>query len=151
MVAAHIPHTRLMSFYPCPSSSFLAAGVAAMCPKHPISRAQRSRQMAALGASRPLRRLPAMASFLSRKPALSLNGRNRSSCPLRRRWPEPGDLSDQAGKQSLDGASNFLSKTGPANELDLTSHCHSPPVDRTERSRTPIAAFSIGKPRVRAG
>ena len=33
------------------------------------------------GASRPLRRLPAMVSFLSRKPALSLDGRNRSSCP----------------------------------------------------------------------
>ena len=29
----------------------------------------------------PLRPLPAMVSFLSRKPALSLDGRNRSSCP----------------------------------------------------------------------
>ena len=37
--------------------------------------------MPAYGASRPLRRLPAMVSFLSRKPALSLDGRNRSSCP----------------------------------------------------------------------
>ena len=53
-----IPHTRLMSFYPCASSSFLAAGVAAMCPKHPISRAQRSRQIAALGADLPPLRRP---------------------------------------------------------------------------------------------
>ena len=39
------------------------------------------RRVSGIGASRPLRPLPAMVSFLSRKPALSLDGRNRSSCP----------------------------------------------------------------------
>ena len=35
----------------------------------------------AFGAFRPLRRLSAMVSFLSRKPALSLGGANWPSCP----------------------------------------------------------------------
>jgi hypothetical protein len=34
------------------------------------------------GASRPLRRIPAIVSFLNPQPALSLGGRNRSSCPI---------------------------------------------------------------------
>jgi hypothetical protein len=38
--------------------------------------------MTANGASRPLRRLPAMVSFLSPKPALSLDGGNHFSCPF---------------------------------------------------------------------
>jgi hypothetical protein len=37
--------------------------------------------MAAVGASRPLRRIPAIVSFLNPQPALSLVGGNRSSCP----------------------------------------------------------------------
>jgi hypothetical protein len=37
--------------------------------------------MPALGASRPLRRIPAIVSFLNPQPALSLVGGNRSSCP----------------------------------------------------------------------
>ena len=36
---------------------------------------------AAFGASRPLRRIPAIVSFLNPQPALSLVGGNRSSCP----------------------------------------------------------------------
>jgi hypothetical protein len=44
-------------------------------------------QMAAYGASRPLRRIPALVSFLNPQPALSLVGGNRSSCPK-------GDLRD---------------------------------------------------------
>ena len=35
----------------------------------------------AYGASRPLRRIPAIVSFLNPQPALSLVGGNRSSCP----------------------------------------------------------------------
>jgi len=38
---------------------------------------------AEFGASRPLRRIPAIVSFLSPQPALSLVGGNRSSCPKR--------------------------------------------------------------------
>src|SRR5438132_2548338 len=34
-----------------------------------------------IGASRPLRRFPAIVSFLNPQPALSLVGGNRSSCP----------------------------------------------------------------------
>src|SRR5438132_2689649 len=34
-----------------------------------------------IGASRPLRRFPAIVSFLNPQPALSLIGGNRSSCP----------------------------------------------------------------------
>jgi hypothetical protein len=37
--------------------------------------------MTAFGASRPLRRIPAIVSFLNPQPALSLVGGNRSSCP----------------------------------------------------------------------
>src|ERR1700692_1978129 len=36
---------------------------------------------AATGASPPLRRIPAIVSFLNPQPALSLVGGNRSSCP----------------------------------------------------------------------
>jgi hypothetical protein len=35
----------------------------------------------AFGASRPFRRIPAIVSFLSPQPALSLGGVSRSSCP----------------------------------------------------------------------
>ena len=35
-----------------------------------------------IGASRPLRRIPTIVSFLNPQPALSLVGGNRSSCPL---------------------------------------------------------------------
>src|SRR6516162_10005444 len=73
-----IPHTRLMSFYPRPSSSFSAAGVAAICPKHPISRAQSSRQMAALGA---LQRVADDAAYGRRCPSLCENAQE----PTRRR------------------------------------------------------------------
>jgi hypothetical protein len=38
--------------------------------------------MTADGASRPLRRIPAIVSFLNPQPALSLVGGNRSSCPF---------------------------------------------------------------------
>jgi hypothetical protein len=38
--------------------------------------------MTALGASRPLRRIPAIVSFLNPQPALSLVGGNHSSCPI---------------------------------------------------------------------
>ena len=38
--------------------------------------------IAGIGASRPLRRIPAIVSFLNLQPALSLVGGNRSSCPL---------------------------------------------------------------------
>jgi hypothetical protein len=37
--------------------------------------------MAGIGASRPLRRIPLIVSFLNPEPALSLSGGNRSSCP----------------------------------------------------------------------
>jgi hypothetical protein len=37
--------------------------------------------MAGIGASRLLRRIPAIVSFLNLQPALSLVGGNRSSCP----------------------------------------------------------------------
>ena len=37
--------------------------------------------MAGIDASRPLRRIPAIVSFLNPQPALSLAGGNRSSCP----------------------------------------------------------------------
>ena len=37
--------------------------------------------MAAYGASRPLRRIPAIVSFLNPQPALSFVDGNRSSCP----------------------------------------------------------------------
>jgi hypothetical protein len=43
------------------------------------------------GAARPLRRIPAIVSFLNPQPALSLVGGNRSSCPItatRRHHPE---------------------------------------------------------------
>ena len=61
-------------------------------------------RMAAVGASRPLRRTPAIVSFLNPQPALSLVGGNRSSCPgkaIRDRSssssaldPEPTDQTD---------------------------------------------------------
>jgi hypothetical protein len=41
-----------------------------------------SLRMAAFGASRPLRRIPAIVCFLNPQPALSLVGGNRSSWPL---------------------------------------------------------------------
>jgi len=41
-----------------------------------------ARQTAANGASRQLRRVPAIVSFLNPQPALSLVGGNRSSCPI---------------------------------------------------------------------
>ena len=37
--------------------------------------------MTAYGASRPLRRIPVIVSFLNPQPALSFVGGNRSSCP----------------------------------------------------------------------
>jgi hypothetical protein len=37
--------------------------------------------MAGIGASRPLRRMPAIVSFLNPQPPLSLVGGNGSSCP----------------------------------------------------------------------
>jgi hypothetical protein len=37
--------------------------------------------MTGIGASRPLRRIPAIVSFLNPQPPLSLVGGNRSSCP----------------------------------------------------------------------
>jgi hypothetical protein len=37
--------------------------------------------MTAFGASRPLRRIPAIVSFLNPQPALSLGRRKASSCP----------------------------------------------------------------------
>jgi hypothetical protein len=40
------------------------------------------RAMTGLGASRPLRRIPAIVCFLNQQPALSLVGGNRSSCPI---------------------------------------------------------------------
>src|SRR4029077_6879244 len=40
-------------------------------------------RMTGNGASRPLRRIPSIVSFLNRQPALSLVGGNRSSCPFR--------------------------------------------------------------------
>jgi hypothetical protein len=39
-------------------------------------------RMTGIGASRPLRRIPAIVSFLNPQPALSLVGGNRSSCPF---------------------------------------------------------------------
>jgi len=44
-----------------------------------------------IGATRPLRRIPAIVSFLNPQPALSLVGGNRSSCPcpaITRPWPK---------------------------------------------------------------
>ena len=38
--------------------------------------------MAAIGASRPLRRIPAIVPFLNPQPPLSLGSGNRSSCPF---------------------------------------------------------------------
>jgi hypothetical protein len=38
--------------------------------------------MAPIGASRPLRRVPAIVSFLNPQPTLSLGGGNWSSCPI---------------------------------------------------------------------
>jgi hypothetical protein len=48
---------------------------------------------AGIGASRPLRRIPAIVSFLNPQPALSLGGENRSSCPK-------GDLRLASGRKS---------------------------------------------------
>ena len=59
-------------------------------------------RMAALGASRPLRRIPAIVSFLNPQPALSLVGGNRSSCPI----PDlhaPHAASFQPGDRVFDG------------------------------------------------
>ena len=39
-------------------------------------------RMTVVGASRPLRRIPAIVSFLNPQPAVSLVGGNRSSCPF---------------------------------------------------------------------
>jgi hypothetical protein len=44
-----------------------------------------AQRTAGIGASRPLRRIPAIVSFLNPQPALSLVGGNRSSCPI----PDP--------------------------------------------------------------
>jgi hypothetical protein len=52
-----------------------ANGSFALDPASSVSRVQ-------IGASRPLRRIPAIVSFLNPQPALSLVGRNRSSCPI---------------------------------------------------------------------
>src|SRR6266403_1145417 len=38
--------------------------------------------MTGIGASRPLRRIPTIVSFLNPQPALSLVGGDRSSCPI---------------------------------------------------------------------
>ena len=46
--------------------------------------------MAGIGASRPLRRIPAIVSFLNPQPALSLVGGNRSSCPKADPTAPPG-------------------------------------------------------------
>ena len=43
----------------------------------------------AFGASRPLRRIPAIVSFLNSQPALSLGGGNRPSCPEGDVWSGP--------------------------------------------------------------
>jgi len=91
----------------------------------------------------PVARSPREAPLTNRQQPHNRRSAYRSSCPEGDVCPSPGIHPDQAGKQSLDGASNFLSKTGPANELDLTSHCHSPPVDRTERSRTRSPLFRL--------
>ena len=42
----------------------------------------RKGRMAVIGASRSLRRIPAIVSFLGPQPTLSLVGGNRSSCPI---------------------------------------------------------------------
>jgi hypothetical protein len=44
------------------------------------SRSMPGSRMAGIGASRPLRRIPAIVFFLNPQPALSLVGANRSSC-----------------------------------------------------------------------
>jgi hypothetical protein len=55
----------------------------------------RRAQMAAFGASRPLRRIPAIVSFLNPQPALSPVGGNRSSCPKPAVCGNEGRLSDR--------------------------------------------------------
>jgi len=62
-----------------PGCNGALAGIAPGAAEGPLwvecRRLHTDRGMPAYGASRPLRRLPAMVSFLSRKPALSLDGR----------------------------------------------------------------------------
>ena len=60
----------------------------------------RDLRMAAYGASRPLRRIPAIVSFLNPQPALSLVGGNRrpGRCVAATGW----SAADPAGKQAAD-------------------------------------------------
>jgi hypothetical protein len=46
-----------------------------------MKRQEGNEGMAAYGAFRPFRRIPAIVSFLNPQPALSLGDGNRSSCP----------------------------------------------------------------------
>jgi hypothetical protein len=50
--------------------------------RRPVGPADAGSLMTAIGASRPLRRIPAIVSFLNPQPTLSLVGGNRSLCPL---------------------------------------------------------------------
>ena|SRR6516162_9916277 len=74
-----------------PYARWCGRGGIARCPPIPIDAAgaMADPRPKRNTVARPLRRLPAMVSFLSRKPALSLDGRNRSSCP--RLWENVWD------------------------------------------------------------
>src|SRR6516162_11281248 len=58
------------------------------------------------GASRPLLRIPTNVSLLSRKPALSLDGRNHFSCPK-------GDLHLAYGRKERGGFGQARADPGP--------------------------------------
>jgi hypothetical protein len=76
-------------------------------------------RMTAFGASRPLRRIPAIVSFLNPQPALSLAGGNRSSCPT-----------------AVSGDSLGCMDAGGALDLAPTGYCSA--LTRPERMRYPL-------------
>ena len=64
----------------CPDRHALLRVTSIKCTDREL-RSPPARAGSFFGASRPLRRIPAIVSFLNPQPALSLVGGNRSSCP----------------------------------------------------------------------
>jgi len=117
--------------------------------------------MAVLGASRPLRRIPAIVSFLNPKPALSLVGGNRSSCPETGCVPADAPVSSEVpnripsltrnvrGKNRCNSAHAELTENrlsfkslpnvlGREGGISVISHCHRSNLDLLDSEPRPV-------------
>jgi len=74
----------------------------------------------AIGASRPLRRIPAIVSFLNPQPALSLISGNHSSCPAADLCPSPSpDRGRQVSGHSIEQRASSIRRASQLPKLFL--------------------------------